>query len=156
MSGHRDIWRAIRAPPPHNVSRDDQAAHRAPMTRSRLRLGRAAENLVAARLAASGWEVVERNARTRFGELDLVALDGAALVFLEVKAGRQGADFGPERPILAIGPRKQRQVRRLATAWLAERRRPGRRYDEIRFDAVGVTFDSLGGVVDLEHIRGAF
>jgi putative endonuclease len=126
------------------------------MTGTRIRLGRAAEDLVAARLAAAHWEVVERNARTRFGELDIVALDGATLVFVEVKAGREDADFGPERPILAIGPRKQRQVRRLATAWMAERRRNLPRYTEIRFDAVGVTFDRSGGVTDFEHIEGAF
>jgi putative endonuclease len=119
-------------------------------------LGRAAEDLVARRLVAARWEIVERNARTRFGELDLVALDGDALVFLEVKAGREDADFGPERPVLAIGPRKQRQVRRLATAWMAERRGAGRRYDEIRFDAVGVSFDRTGSVADYEHIEGAF
>jgi putative endonuclease len=126
------------------------------MTETRLRLGRAAEDLVAGRLLAAHWEIVERNARTRFGELDIVALDGATLVFLEVKAGREGADFGPERPILAIGPRKQRQVRRLATAWLAERRLGGRRYAEIRFDAVGVSFDRHGRPTEYEHIEGAF
>jgi putative endonuclease len=126
------------------------------MTQTRLRLGRAAEELVASRLAAAHWEIVERNARTRFGELDLVALDGSTLVFLEVKAGREGSDFGPERPVLAIGPRKQRQVRRLATAWIAERRRDLPRYDEIRFDAVGVIFDRAGGVAAYDHIEGAF
>ena len=126
------------------------------MTEARLQLGRAAENLTASRLAAAHWEIVERNARTRFGELDLVALDGPTLVFVEVKAGREGADFGPERPVLAIGPRKQRQVRRLATAWMAERRGAGLRYDEIRFDAVGVTFDRGGRVTEYEHIEGAF
>ena len=73
-----------------------------------------------------------------------------------MKAGREGADFGPERPVLAIGPRKQRQVRRLATAWMAERRRDLARYDEIRFDAVGVTFDRAGRVTDYDHIEGAF
>jgi len=125
------------------------------MTQTRLRLGRAAEDLVASRLVASRWAIVERNARTRFGELDLVALDGSTLVFLEVKAGREGSDLGPERPVLAIGPRKQRQVRRLATAWMA-RRRDLPRYRGIRFDAVGVTFDRAGGVTDYEHIEGAF
>ena len=127
-----------------------------PMTVARRRTGAIAEDLVARRLAAAGWEIVERNARTRFGELDIVALDGATLVFLEVKAGREEADFGPERPVLAIGFRKQRQVRRLATAWMAERRRDLPRYGEIRFDAVGVTFDRAGRVTDYEHIRGAF
>ena len=105
----------------------------AAMTDARRRIGRQAEELVAARLRAAGWEIVERNARTRYGELDIVALDGATLVFVEVKAGREGADFGPERPVLAVGPRKQRQVRRLATAWMAERRRdPPLRRDPLR------------------------
>jgi putative endonuclease len=126
------------------------------MTEARLRTGRAAEDLVAARLAGACWEVVERNARTRFGELDIVALDGSTLVFVEVKAGRQGSAFGPERPVLAIGPRKQLRIRRLATAWMAERRGDIPRYAEIRFDAVGVTFDRAGRLADYEHIEGAF
>jgi putative endonuclease len=125
------------------------------MTQARLRLGRAAEGLVAARLAAKGWRIVERNARTRFGELDIVALDGRALVFVEVKAGREGSSSGPERPVLAVGARKRQRIRRLATAWMAERR-DAPPYAEIRFDAVGVTFDRRGDVTDLEHLMGAF
>ncbi len=124
------------------------------MSQRRQALGRRAEDFVAARLASAGWRIVERNARTRFGELDIVALDGRALVFVEVKAARQGASFGPERPVLAVGPRKQLRIRRLATAWMAERRRP--RYGAIRFDAIGVTLDRAGRVVDLEHIKAAF
>jgi putative endonuclease len=125
------------------------------MTAARQRTGRRAEELVASRLAAAGWEIVERNARTRYGELDIVALDGRTLVFVEVKAGREGAAFGPERPILAVGPRKQLKVRRLATAWMSERRGVPR-YDEIRFDAVGVSFDRGGRATDVEHIEAAF
>jgi putative endonuclease len=125
------------------------------MTDPRRRTGARAEELVARRLASAGWEIVERNARTRHGELDIVALDGRALVFVEVKAGRGNAAFGPERPILAIDRRKQRRIRRLASAWMAERRHAPR-YDDIRFDAVGVTVDHRGRVLDVEHIRGAF
>lgn len=125
------------------------------MTATRQRLGRTAEDLVAVRLASAGWEIVERNARTRFGELDIVALDGRALVFVEVKAGREGAAFGPERPVLAVNARKQQRIRRLATAWMSERRDLPR-YADIRFDAVGVSFDRAGNPVDVEHIRGAF
>lgn len=125
------------------------------MTAARQRIGRRAEDLVAARLAAAGWEIVERNSRTRYGELDIVALDGRALVFLEVKAGRAGSVFGPERPVLAVDARKQRRIRRLAAAWLSERPRRGH-YAELRFDAVGVTFDGAGRPIDFDHIRNAF
>ncbi len=125
------------------------------MTRARQQTGRLAEQHVASRLAAAGWRILERNARTRYGELDLVARDGRTLVFVEVKAARSGADFGPERPIESIDWRKQLRVRRLATAWMAERRDVPH-YDEIRFDAVGVVLDRAGRVVDFEHIEAAF
>ena len=125
------------------------------VTQARQKIGRAAEDLVAAKLAAKGWTVLDRNARSRYGELDIVAHDGQALVFIEVKAGRQDSDFGPERPIHAIGPRKQRQVRRLAAAWISENR-DAPFYSEIRFDAIGVTYDRAGRAADVEHIENAF
>jgi putative endonuclease len=125
------------------------------MTVQRQRIGRAAEELVAARLAAAGWEILERNARTRYGELDIVALDGRTLVFVEVKAGREGSAYGPERPVLAVDRRKQQRVRRLATAWMGERREAPC-YAEIRFDAIGVTFDRAGRAIDVEHLEAAF
>jgi putative endonuclease len=125
------------------------------MTVQRQRIGRAAEDLVATRLAAAGWEILERNARTRFGELDIVALDGRTLVFVEVKAGRENSAFGPERPVLGVDRRKQQRVRRLATAWMGERR-DAPYYAEIRFDAVGVSFSHSGVPIDVEHIKSAF
>ena len=125
------------------------------MTVARRRTGQIAEDLVAERLIAEGWEIIERNARTRYGELDIVALDGRVLVFLEVKGARADTRFGPEKPILSIDFAKQRQVRRLGTAWMAERRGLPR-CDDIRFDAVGVTLDRAGRPVEVEHIEGAF
>jgi putative endonuclease len=125
------------------------------MTEARQRLGKMAEDLVAARIVETGWRLIARNARSRYGELDIVALDGRTLVFVEVKAGRSGSALGPERPVLSVDFRKQLRIRRLATTWMGSRRELPR-YDEIRFDAVGVTFDGRGRVADLEHIRGAF
>lgn len=125
------------------------------MTMQRQRLGRTAEDLVADRLLAAHWEILERNARTRYGELDIVGLDGRTLVFVEVKAGRENATFGPERPVHSIDRRKQQRIRRLATAWLSERRGLPY-YAEIRFDAVGVSFDRAGHAIDVEHIEAAF
>jgi len=125
------------------------------MTAQRQRIGRAAEDLVATCLAESGWEIVERNARTRFGEIDIVALDGGTLVFVEVKAGRENSALGPERPVLGVNRRKQQRVRHLATAWMSERRDTPR-YGDIRFDAIGVTFDQHERATQVEHIAAAF
>jgi putative endonuclease len=128
------------------------------MTVTRLRTGRLAEARAAEHLVSLGYEVVSRNARTKYGELDLVALDRRALVFVEVKGIRSGSRVGPQRPVLWITPRKQLQVRRLAAAWMSERRAEGSvpRYAEIRFDAVGVILDRDDSVLDLEHLRGSF
>lgn len=113
-------------------------------------LGQAAEHLAASHLERLGYAVVARNHRTRFGEIDLVALDGETLVFVEVKARR-----GAGRPWDSLHERKQHQVRRMAAAYLAEvEERP--RSKELRFDAVGVTVDALGRLVSLDHLEGAF
>jgi len=124
------------------------------MTSARQSMGRRAEDLVARRLATAGWEILARNARTRHGELDIVAREGRTLVFVEVKAGRRGATVGPERPVLAVDARKQHRLRRLSAAWLAERRDVPQ-CASIRFDVVGVSFDR-GRPVEVEHIRNAF
>jgi putative endonuclease len=128
------------------------------MTVTRLRTGRLAEARAAEHLASLGYEIVARNARTKYGELDLVAVDRRALVFIEVKAERAGGQFGPEKPVLWVTPRKQLQVRRLAVAWMAERREAGSalRYAQIRFDAVGVLLDRGDVVLEIDHVVGAF
>lgn len=125
------------------------------MTATRQRLGARAEQLAAERLTAEGWEILARNERTRYGEIDIVARDRHALVFVEVKAGRQGAAAGPERPALAVGHQKQRRIRRLAAAYLAGRP-PLPRFAEIRFDVIGISFAAGGEVTEVEHLRGAF
>jgi putative endonuclease len=124
------------------------------MTFARQRLGRRAEDLVAARLERSGWRLVGRNIRLPSGELDIVALDTSTLVFVEVKAGRTGTTIGPELPAHAVGRRKQLKLRRLAREWIAERRGPSG-VSGYRFDVVGVSFGP-DGLADVDHIRNAF
>jgi putative endonuclease len=117
------------------------------------RLGRFGEQLAAEHLLRLGYEIVERNYRTRWGELDIVARHGTTLAFCEVKTRRAGGRAGG--PFDAVGPGKQARVRKMAGSWLAERR--DRPYAEvIRFDAIGVTFDAAGRLVSLEHLEGAF
>ena len=127
------------------------------MTIARQRLGRLAEDYAAAELERSGAVIVARNARPRAmrGDVDLVAVEGPALVFVEVKALRAGGLVGPERPALAVGPRKRARVRRLARAWLAEAEDLPR-FAELRFDVVEVFVDALGQPVRHERIRNAF
>jgi len=123
------------------------------LTQARLRTGRIGEELACRRLEGAGLAIVARNCRTRYGEIDAIAIDGETLVFVEVKTTRAGALRGPEEPAHAVGPRKQMRVRRLARAWLAENLPP--RHRTIRFDVVGVSLDPHGGAV-IEHLPAAF
>lgn len=123
----------------------------------RRRLGAAGERIAEQHLEARGFRVVERNFRTRYGELDLVVADAEHLVFCEVKTRIARGPPGPFGPLAAIGARKRRQVRLMAREWLASdssRERP--RPSAMRFDAVGITLDPAGGLVELEHLEGAF
>ena len=120
---------------------------------ARQRLGALGEQLAVEHLTRRGYEILERNYRTRWGELDIVAYDGRTIAFCEVKARRAG--FRAGTPFDAIHPRKRAQVRRMAGSWLAER--PDRPFaPEIRCDAIGVTLDAGGQLVALEHLEGAF
>ena len=113
-------------------------------------LGALGERLAAQHLERLGYELVARNHRTRFGELDLVAVKDDTLVFVEVKTRR-----GAGRPWDNLDARKRIQVRRMAAAYLAEvADRP--RAHELRFDAIGVTFDARGRLTALDHLEGAF
>jgi putative endonuclease len=124
------------------------------MTAARLRLGKVGEQLACEHLSALGLSIVARNCRTRFGEIDVVVLDRDTLAFVEVKTLRAGAVRGPEAPALAVGPRKQAQVRRLARSWLAENRPPPHR--SLRFDVVGVSLPADGGPAEVDYLPNAF
>jgi putative endonuclease len=128
------------------------------MTAARQALGRSAEALVAARLERAGWRIVARNVRVGGvrGEIDVIAVDGPALVFVEIKARRAGSAAGPETPAMAVGPRKRAKLRGLAAAWLRERGYDVPRHRDLRFDVVGVRVDGAGRVIEYEHLRGAF
>jgi putative endonuclease len=117
----------------------------------RTTLGRRGEQLAAEHFARLGWEIVARNYRTRFGELDLVAVDGDTVVFAEVKTCRAGRG----RPWQSLHESKQAQVRRMGSIWLAEVR-PRPYFLHLRFDAVGVLVGDDDRLVRLDHLQGAF
>jgi putative endonuclease len=120
----------------------------------RHQLGRAGEDAAVAHLVRRGFDIVERNYRTRWGELDIVAFDGQVLAFCEVKTRRITRTALPT-PLDGVRPRKRAQVRKMAGSWLIERAdRP--HAETLRFDAIGVMFDSEGRLAALEHLEGAF
>jgi putative endonuclease len=116
-------------------------------------LGGRGEALAAEHFERLGYRILARNHRTRWGELDLVlAAPGEdTIVFAEVKTRRLGSG----EPWESLHEAKQSQVRTMAAAWLAQvRERPFAA--ELRFDAVGVTLDSRGDLVRLDHLEAAF
>jgi putative endonuclease len=120
-------------------------------------LGRRGEQLAERHLQARGYEIVDRNFRTRHGELDLVATGGRFLVFCEVKTRVARGHPGPLGPLAAVGARKQRRVRLMAREWLATGAAAlAHRPAELRFDAIGITLDGGGELVAVEHVEGAF
>ena len=95
----------------------------------------------------------------------MVARDERFLVFCEVKTrivhgAPNSADSpraaNPLGPFASIGPRKQRQVRAMAREWLARALLDGPRPPEIRFDAIGISFDAHCRLLALEHLEAAF
>ncbi len=121
------------------------------MTATRQDLGCRAEEIASNRLRGYGWTIVARNVRVAAlrGELDLIGLDGDALVFVEVKT-RAGSSFGGGYE--AVGWQKQRKLRQLGEAFAAAHGRPGTTY---RFDVASVT-SGLGGPPDVHVFEDAF
>jgi putative endonuclease len=98
-------------------------------------LGIAGETLACDELCRRGYAILDRRYRTRFGEIDIVARDGAAVVFVEVKA-RVTAGFGGAAA--AITGWKQRRVADMARDYLAKRNLQD---CPCRFDVVAIDFD---------------
>lgn len=110
--------------------------------------GARAEALAARRLEAEGFQILERNVRTRHGELDLVALEGEVLVFVEVRSTRTQAFGGP---LVTVDHGKQRRVIRAAREYLLAR--PALAERAMRFDVVGVSYEPA---LEVTHVRDAF
>jgi putative endonuclease len=110
--------------------------------------GRRGEDLACAELEKRGYVIVDRRFRTRCGELDIVARDGAVLVFVEVKA-RSGGNFGT--PFESVTWKKRQRLSQMAISYLCRKRLAG---IACRFDVVSIVERQGGQTVEL--VRGAF
>jgi putative endonuclease len=102
------------------------------------KLGGSYEQMAADFLSRHGYRILERNFRCRIGEIDIVARDGACLVFVEVKY-RSSLRFGG--PMAAVNLKKQRTISRVASFYLASHHLG---FDTpCRFDVVGILPDRI-------------
>lgn len=109
-------------------------------------LGKRGEDLAARYLEDGGLRIIDRNWRCSIGEIDLVAVDGATLVVVEVKT-RSSEAFG--HPLEAITPGKLERLYLLASRWA---RAHDLRFSGFRVDAVAIVDDGTGQPV-IEHLR---
>ena len=113
---------------------------------NRRRTGAAYESLAAEFLRSQGFSILERNFRTRAGEIDLIAMDGGYLCFIEVKY-RKNDRMG--MPAESVGIRKQRRILAVSQYYLSIHHLNGAcvRYDvvEIVGDRIRVLKDCFGG-----------
>lgn len=113
--------------------------------------GKIGEDHAASFLEKKGYFIVERNFRTRNGEIDIVAIDQSekspTLVFIEVKT-REGEAFGT--PLEAITYYKLKFLIRTATFYSATHPRLPK---GLRIDAIAVSLGQNGDVLDIEHVK---
>lgn len=100
---------------------------------NRRRVGAAYEEKAAEYLRGQGYRILEWNFRCRLGEIDLIAEEGGALIFLEVKY-RKNSRYGS--PAEAVTPDKQRTICRVADFYRMSRRIPESK--SCRFDVVAI------------------
>src|SRR5262245_48435706 len=119
------------------------------MRRDTRALGRLGESLAEAHLRRAGFRILARNVHLRHAELDLVAQERGALVFVEVRL-RSSERFGGAAE--SVDPRKQRRIAAAAAELLARGGLP--RAARIRFDVVAI--DASVDPPRIEHLRDAF
>jgi len=113
-----------------------------------LRTGKLGEQMAAAYLQEAGYQILERNYRCPFGEIDIIAREDDTLVFVEVKS-RRSENFG--LPQLAVGPDKQRRISKISLYYLQSHRLDA---ENVRFDVVAILLRPENSSIEL--IKDAF
>ncbi|MGE0681562.1 MAG: YraN family protein [Candidatus Binatia bacterium] len=111
-------------------------------------LGRQGEQTAEQFLRERGYEIVTRNYRCTYGEIDLVARSRATLVFVEVRT-QSGPTFGD--PLESITQRKQRQIAKAALHYVVRQQVENQ---PLRFDVIGIFWNN--SPPQIVHVKGAF
>ena len=113
------------------------------------RIGRTGEQIAAEYLTQKGYQLLDQNYSTRYGEIDLIALDRDVVVFVEVKTRTSNTYGAPED---SITPTKIEKMQNTALIWLqAHPDVP----DDWRMDVIAVFIDQNKNLLDLQHFVDA-
>ena len=113
----------------------------------KLSLGKIGEDLAAQFLMDKGYQILERNWRAYRKEIDIIAIDGKDIVFIEVKT-RQDDDYGA--PEMAVNRQKRAHIYAVATSYYYEHE-----IDlDVRFDVISILYHH--GKPEINHIVDAF
>ncbi|MDG1894053.1 MAG: YraN family protein [Fuerstiella sp.] len=113
-------------------------------------LGDRGERAAVRFLKKAHFRIIARQYRNQFGEIDIIAMDGSQIVFVEVKT-RQSTDAG--QPHEAVDLRKQQKLTKLALAWL---RRHKRLEQSARFDVISIVWPDDAAKPAIENFKHAF
>ena len=113
-------------------------------------LGADGERLAAIFLQRQGYRILARGHRQRLGEVDLIAMDGSVVVFVEVKTWRSN---GAGDPSEAVDARKQERLTRAALIYLKRRKLLDR---AARFDVVSIVWPERQSAPEIRHFINAF
>jgi putative endonuclease len=117
--------------------------------KSHREIGNEAEDLACAYLESKGWRILERNYFFEHAEVDIVAYDDTAIVFVEVKM-RSSTKYG--EPVEHVTEEKVKNVFKASEAWMYERKMDG---SPMRFDIVGIV-QKKNEAPEFTHIQDAF
>jgi putative endonuclease len=115
----------------------------------RRKRGQEGEQIATEFLQRQGYRIAERNYRVRQGEVDIIAWDGATLVFVEVKT-KSNAGFG--HPEEMVDARKQRILAQVAMIYVQQKQVE---HTALRFDVIAVRLGTAA-IPDVSHYLAAF
>ncbi|GBD93900.1 hypothetical protein BMS3Abin05_01495 [bacterium BMS3Abin05] len=117
-------------------------------TKSNQKLGKTGEQLAGRYLQKNGYRILERNFRSRHGEIDIIVKKDDVLVFVEVKTSYSCDE---EDPVLRVDRRKRRHLGQAGEAYLALH---GLDEQDVRYDIITVQFEKGKPVIN--HFEDAF
>ncbi|NLN87941.1 MAG: YraN family protein [Syntrophomonadaceae bacterium] len=111
-------------------------------------LGYKGEDLAVSYLQGQGYNILQRNYRSRSGEIDIICSRRGIIVFVEVKTRTSNIYGSPEE---SITWRKRDHIRKVALDYLAAGHQP---FKELRFDVIGIMMEQ--GIPSINHVEAAF